>query len=137
MTEPVQELGEVGVDDGLVVLAEPAAGLAGGEAEDGRADQAFGPGDFGLGQTALAQRGLHRVAAIRPAGWRPPSTSPRGARAGVLLPVQEQVTVMALARDRIEAAGLATAVPGFAALAQVQDKVSAFRTLARVGVPQS
>ena len=40
------------------------------------------------------------------------------------------------ARDRIEAAGLATAVPGFAALAQVQDKVSAFRTLARVGVPQ-
>ncbi|HEX3305052.1 MAG TPA: hypothetical protein VHS32_02270, partial [Streptosporangiaceae bacterium] len=39
-------------------------------------------------------------------------------------------------RDRIEAAGLATAVPGFAALAQVQDKVSAFRTLARVGVPQ-
>ena len=54
----------------------------------------------------------------------------------MLLPVQEQVAVMALARDRIEAAGLATAVPGFAALAQVQDKVSAFRTLARVGVPQ-
>jgi glutathione synthase/RimK-type ligase-like ATP-grasp enzyme len=43
---------------------------------------------------------------------------------------------MAMARDRIEAAGLAAAVPGFAALAQVQDKVSAFRTLARVGVPQ-
>jgi hypothetical protein len=58
----IPRLGEVGVDDGLVVLAEPAAGLAGGEAEDGRADQAFGPGDFGLGQAALAQRGLHRVA---------------------------------------------------------------------------
>jgi len=43
---------------------------------------------------------------------------------------------MAMARDRIEAAGLATAGPGFAALAQVQDKVSAFRTLARTGVPQ-
>jgi biotin carboxylase len=50
--------------------------------------------------------------------------------------VQEQVAVMALARDRIEAAGLATAVPSFAALAQVQDKVSACRTLARIGVPQ-
>jgi len=28
-TEPAQKLGEVGVDDGLLVLAEPAAGLAG------------------------------------------------------------------------------------------------------------
>jgi biotin carboxylase len=44
--------------------------------------------------------------------------------------------VMALARERIEAAGLATAVPSFEALAQVQDKVSACRTLARIGVPQ-
>ena len=43
---------------------------------------------------------------------------------------------MALGRDRIEAAGLATAVPSFEALAQVQDKVSAYRTLARLGVPQ-
>jgi glutathione synthase/RimK-type ligase-like ATP-grasp enzyme len=43
---------------------------------------------------------------------------------------------MALGRDRIEAAGLATAVPSFTALAQVQDKVSAYRTLARTGVPQ-
>ena len=43
---------------------------------------------------------------------------------------------MSLARDRIEAAGLATAVPAFAALAQVQDKVSAYRTLARAGLPQ-
>ena len=33
--EPAEEFGEVSVDDGLVVLAEPAAGLAGGEAEDG------------------------------------------------------------------------------------------------------
>src|SRR5262249_7000106 len=56
--------------------------------------------------------------------------------ADLLLPVQEQVAVMALARERIEAAGLATAVPSFAALAQVQDKVSACRTLARVGGPQ-
>ncbi len=43
---------------------------------------------------------------------------------------------MALARDRIEAAGLATAVPSFEALEQVQDKVSACHTLARIGVPQ-
>ena len=37
---------------------------------------------------------------------------------------------MSLARDWIQAAGLATAVPDFAALAQVQDKVLADRTLA-------
>ena len=43
---------------------------------------------------------------------------------------------MSLARERIEAAGLATAVPDFGALAQVQDKVSAFATLTRVGLPQ-
>ena len=84
-------------------------------------------------------RRVHDVPALGrdpSAGWRPPSTSPRGAGPTVLLPVQEQVAVMALARDRIEAAGLATAVPAFAALAQVQDKVSAYPTLARAGVPQ-
>ena len=43
--------------------------------------------------------------------------------------MQEQVAVMSLARERIEAAGLRTAVPDFGALAQVQDKVSAFATL--------
>jgi len=43
VTQPAQELGEVGVDDGLIVLAEPAAGLAGGEAEDRRAAES-GPG---------------------------------------------------------------------------------------------
>jgi ATP-grasp domain len=44
--------------------------------------------------------------------------------------------VMSLARERIASAGILTAVPDFAALAQVQDKVTAFRTLTRLGVPQ-
>ena len=44
--------------------------------------------------------------------------------------------MMSLARERIEAAGPATAVPEWSALAQVQDKVSAFATLTRVGLPQ-
>ena len=42
------------------MLAEAAGRLADGEAEDGGADQAFGPRDLGLGQAAFAQRGLHR-----------------------------------------------------------------------------
>ena len=43
---------------------------------------------------------------------------------------------MSLERDRIEAAGLLTAVPDFGALARVQDKVSAFGTLTQAGLPQ-
>jgi biotin carboxylase len=84
-------------------------------------------------------RRVHDVPALGrdPFGWLEAALDVAARRgAGLLLPVQEQVTVMSLARDRIEDAGLATAVPAFAALAQVQDKVSAFRTLARVGVPQ-
>ena len=47
----------------------------------------------------------------------------------VLFPTQEQVAVLA-------AAGVGTAVPSFAALAAVQDKVAAFATLTRLGLPQ-
>jgi hypothetical protein len=84
-------------------------------------------------------RRVHRVPGIGadPFGWLDAALEVAARRhAEVLLPVQEQVAVMALARDRIEAAGLLTAVPDFGALARVQDKVSAFGTLARAGVPQ-
>lgn len=43
---------------------------------------------------------------------------------------------MSLARERVADAGLLTAVPDFGALRQVQDKVTAFGTLARLGLPQ-
>jgi glutathione synthase/RimK-type ligase-like ATP-grasp enzyme len=84
-------------------------------------------------------RRVHAVPAIGrdPFGWLDAALGVAARRgADVLLPVQEQVAVMSLARERIEAMGLATAVPGFGALAQVQDKVSAHRTLTRVGLPQ-
>jgi biotin carboxylase len=54
----------------------------------------------------------------------------------VLFPTQEQVAVMSLAGQRLRDAGLPTAVPDFAALAAVQDKVTAFATLTRLGLPQ-
>jgi predicted ATP-grasp superfamily ATP-dependent carboligase len=111
--------------------------------------------------TVLSQLG-HEVAALSPDRWclcgltrrvrkvhRVPGlgTSPLAwleaalgvaarIQADILLPVQEQVTVMSRARERITGAGLLTAVPDFAALTQVQDKVSAFRTLARLGLQQ-
>ena len=55
----------------------------------------------------------------------------------MLLPTQEQAAVMSWAVDRgAWPAGLATAVPAFASLARVQDKLSAARTLDAFGVPR-
>ena len=54
----------------------------------------------------------------------------------VLLPTQEQVAVLSAGHDLVHAAGVRTIVPPFAALAQVQDKVSAFSTLTAAGLPQ-
>ncbi len=84
-------------------------------------------------------RRVHRVPGIGtdPFGWLEAAVDLAARRhAEVLLPVQEQVAVMSLQRDRIEAAGLLTAVPDFWALARVQDKVSAFGTLTQAGLPQ-
>ena len=84
-------------------------------------------------------RRVHPVPGIGvdPFGWLEAALDIAARRhAEVLLPVQEQVAVMSLARDRIEAAGLRTAVPDFGALARVQDKVSAVGTLTQAGLPQ-
>jgi biotin carboxylase len=82
---------------------------------------------------------VHRVQGLGtdPFGWLEAALEVAARRhADILLPVQEQVAVMSLARERIASAGVLTAVPDFAALRQVQDKVSAFRTLTRLGLPQ-
>jgi hypothetical protein len=57
-------------------------------------------------------------------------------RADVLMPTQEQVAVLSACEDLVRAAGIRTAVPSFAALSQVQDKLSAFATLTDAGLPQ-
>jgi hypothetical protein len=101
--------------------------------------EALSPPGLCLCRMTRHVRRVHDVPALGrdPFGWLEAALDVAGRRgADLLLPVQEQVAVMSLARDRIAAAGLATAVPAFAALAQVQDKVSAHRTLARLGVPQ-
>ncbi len=54
----------------------------------------------------------------------------------VIFPTQEQVTVLSHQLPRLRHAGLVTAVPPFGSLVQVQDKLSALRTLARQEVPQ-
>jgi hypothetical protein len=128
----------------MLILLSDGAGLTARQcatvlARAGHRVEALSPAGLCLCRMTRHVRRVHDVPALGrdPSGWLEAALDVAGRRgADVLLPVQEQVAVMALARDRIEAAGLATAVPSFAALAQVQDKVSAFRTLARTGVPQ-
>ncbi len=128
----------------MLVLLSDGAGLTARQcatllSRDGHRVEALSPGGLCLCRMTRHVRRVHQVPAVGrdPFGWLDAAVEVGVRRqAEILLPVQEQVAVMALARERIEAAGLRTAVPDFRALAQVQDKVSAYRTLSRVGVPQ-
>jgi predicted ATP-grasp superfamily ATP-dependent carboligase len=51
----------------------------------------------------------------------------------VLFPTQEQVAILSALQENIP---VKTIVPDFSSLLRVQDKISAFRTLAEAGVPQ-
>ncbi len=82
---------------------------------------------------------LHRVPPYRPDpfGWLDAALEVYGTgRFDVLLPTQEQVAVLSRAKDRLDAAGVATVVPTFTALSAVQDKISASATLDRLRIPQ-
>jgi biotin carboxylase len=126
------------------VLLSDGAGLTARQcatvlARAGHQVEALAPAGLCLCRLTRHVRRVHAVPAVGqdPFGWLAAALAV-AARSGaqVLLPVQEQAAVMALGQDRIAAAGLATAVPDFTALAQVQDKVSAYHTLARTGLPQ-
>src|SRR6478672_10194910 len=128
----------------MLILLSDGAGLTARQcatvlARAGHRVEALSPAGLCLCRMTRHVRRVHDVPPLGrdPSGWLEAALDVAARRgADLLLPVQEQVTVMSLARDWIEAAGLATAVPPFEALAQVQDKVSAYRTLARLGVPQ-
>jgi len=128
----------------MLILLSDGAGLTSRQvatvlARAGHRVEALSPRGLCLARMTRHVRRVHDVPPVGrdPHRWLDAALGVAARReADLLLPVQEQVAVMALGRDRIEAAGLATAVPAFEALAQVQDKVSAYRTLARLGVPQ-
>lgn len=82
---------------------------------------------------------IHRVPAYGadPMGWLEAALDVyAGGGFDLLFPTQEQVAVLAAYPARIEAVGVRTAVPPFAALRSVQDKWSALTTLTRLGLPQ-
>jgi glutathione synthase/RimK-type ligase-like ATP-grasp enzyme len=60
----------------------------------------------------------------------------RRAEIDVVFPTQEQVAVLSHQLPRLAEAGVATAVPPFSSLVRVQDKISAWRTLDEIDVPQ-
>lgn len=128
----------------MFVLLSDGAGLTSRQcatllSQAGHRVSALAPDPLCLCLLTRHVRKVHRVPGLGsdPLGWLDAALDVASRRhADILLPVQEQVAVMSLARDRIAGAGLLTAVPDFAALAQVQDKVAAFRTLTRLGLPQ-
>ena len=124
------------LSDGAGLTARQCATLL---SQAGHQVEALSPEPVCLCRMTRKVRRVHRVPPLGedPFAWLDAALSVASARgADVLLPVQEQVTVMSACQDRIEAAGIATVVPDFGALARVQDKVSAYQTLAGLGLPQ-
>jgi ATP-grasp domain len=128
----------------MIIMLSDGAGLTARQcgtvlSQAGHRVEALSPNPICLCRFTRHIRKMHRVPALGtdPFGWLAAAldiATRRGAE--VLLPVQEQVTVMSLARGWIADTGLLTAVPDFGALMQVQDKVAAFGTLTRLGLPQ-
>jgi hypothetical protein len=124
------------LSDGIGLTARQSASLL---SQAGHRVEALSPDPLCLCRFTRHVRRVHHVPAYGqdPLGWLDAAIAIAGRRqAEVLFPTQEQVAVMSLAAQRLRDAGLLTAVPDFAALAAVQDKVTAFATLARLGLPQ-
>ncbi len=124
------------LSDGTGLTARQCATLL---SRAGHRVEALSPDPLCLCQFTRDVRRVHRVPAYGadPFGWLNAAIAVAEQRhAQALFPTQEQVAVMSLAAQRLRDAGLLTAVPDFAALAAVQDKVTAFATLTRLDLPQ-
>src|ERR1700684_508396 len=121
----------------VFVLLSDGAGLAARQSapllsQAGHRVEALAPDPLCLCGLTRHVRQVHRVPGLGtdPLGWLAAALDVAATRhAHILLPVQEQVAVMSLARERIANAGVLTAVPEFASLRQVQDQVSALERL--------
>src|SRR4051812_15234895 len=95
----------------------------------------------GLSLTAMTGAVRHRhpvpVFGPDPLGWaRAMLAVLDTGRHDVLLPTQEQVAVLSLLADEVVARGVRTAVPPFAALRRVFDKLAAEELLTELGLPR-
>ena len=124
------------LSDGSGLTARQAAGRL---ATTGHEVEVLTPDPLALTRFTRSVRRLHRVPpyGADPLAWLDAALSVWATgRFDLLLPTQEQVAVLAACADRLAASRVSTVVPDFAALAAVQDKVSAHRTLDRLGLPQ-
>jgi hypothetical protein len=126
------------------VLLSDASGLTSRQvvtqlAAGGHRVEVLSPTPFPLAAFSRHVSRVHRVPRYGPGPLAWLEAALAVLRAGpfdVLLPTQEQVAVLARHAARVTDLGAGLAVPPFEALAQVQDKVSAAATLARLGLPQ-
>jgi hypothetical protein len=124
------------LSDGAGLTARQSAGRLSGA---GHEVEVLSPDPLCLCRFTRHVRRVHRVPAYGtdPFGWLDAALAIAvHRRVDVLLPTQEQVAVLSSASERLHAAGVRTVVPSFTALAQVQDKLAAFTTLTRLGLPQ-
>jgi hypothetical protein len=104
----------------------------------GHVVEALAPTRLGLAGFTRHVRRIHRVPAfgIDPLGWLDATAEIlRAGRHDVLLPTQEQVALLARDASRVHELGVALAVPPFASLLRVQDKVAQAATLHQLGLP--
>jgi glutathione synthase/RimK-type ligase-like ATP-grasp enzyme len=97
------------------------------------------PGPLALARTTVAVRRWHPVPVfgLDPLAWADAALAVLDTGGyDVLLPTQEQVTVLSLLADEVTGRGVATAVPPFAALRRVQDKLAAEVLLDELGLPR-
>ncbi len=124
------------LSDGSGLTARQCANLL---AAAGHVVEVLSPDPLCLCRYTRHVRRVRRVPAYGrdPYGWLDAALAAFAAgRFDVLFPTQEQVAVLSWAAGRLQRAGVTTAVPSFTALTQVQDKISAFATLTRYGLPQ-
>lgn len=123
------------LSDGSGLTARQAAtqlGAAGHEVH------VLSPDPLCLARFTRHVRRVHRVPAygLDPFAWLDAALDVLRRGFDVLLPTQEQVAVLSLEAERVHGLGVRMAVPPFAALRRVQDKLSAHATLAELGLPQ-
>jgi glutathione synthase/RimK-type ligase-like ATP-grasp enzyme len=122
--------------DGSGLTARQAAAQL---ADAGHAVEVLSPNPFCLARFTRRVRRVWRVPpyGADPLRWLDVALAVFGAaEADVLLPTQEQAAVLSACDELVRAAEVRTAVPSFAALSRVQDKLSAFATLIAAGLPQ-
>jgi predicted ATP-grasp superfamily ATP-dependent carboligase len=127
----------------MLILLTDGSGLTSRQvatqaAAAGHRVEVVSPTRIGLAGFTRHVRRVHRVPAFGkdPDAWLAATVDVlKTGGHDVLLPTQEQAALLARDRDRIQVLGVALAVPPFAGLLRVQDKVAQAETLRALGLP--